>query len=949
MVRVAEVAPGAVEVSPLLERERELAAIERLLEHATAARGQLVAIEGPAGIGKTTLLAATSALAREREATVLAARGSPLENTFAFGVVRGLFERYSLAREERASLLVGAAAHARRALDPASAGLGTAREGVSYSTLHGLYWLTVHVATRAPLVLAIDDCHWADGPSLRYLVHLAARLDGVRALVLVALRSGHRSAEPELVDELRALATRDPIRLAALGPEAAAELISADLGTAATERFCRACHAATGGNPLLLRSLIAAFAEAGREPDDAAAADVASLAADGVGRVLARQLAHMPAGSEALLRALAVLGSGPPLRHAASLAGLELEDAAKIADALRAASILSAGDELDFAHPVLRAAVCDRFGPDEHALAHARAVEVLAREAAAPERLAVHLLHTHPRSDRAVVETLRSAAAVAAERGAPETAAVYLRRALDEPPPAPLRSQVQLELGLARLAARGDAEAVPLLAEAVAAADTPAERARAALAAGRSLGLVGRFEEAAAILELAVPGAAARDETQLLVEAELVGNAWLIAGRVSDAQTRVARFPERDHPTGVARDLILVHRAVAELREARPAASGWELLDRALAGGALLREESIVVAWTMMALVWTDRLDGAEQICSELVREGERRGSAYLVAHLSFPRAFVANLRGDLRQAEADARFGLEQKLARGLSDGRAWHLVPLLDSLVEQGDVDGAELALAEAAVPAQPPEQLGWALVLESRGRLRLAQNRPEEALADLLEAGRRGERLRWGHPLLMRWRSDAARALARLGEQAEAARLAAEHLELARATELPRSIGAAALTAATVARGRPRLRLLLSAVEQLERTQGRLELARALIELGAALRREGKRVAAREELRRGLELAHRAGARPLAEQARAELVAAGARPRRPVFTGVDALTASELRVARLAAEGLTNREIAERLFVTERTVETHLRHVFQKLEIRGRRELPARLTSR
>jgi DNA-binding CsgD family transcriptional regulator len=252
----------------------------------------------------------------------------------------------------------------------------------------------------------------------------------------------------------------------------------------------------------------------------------------------------------------------------------------------------------------------------------------------------------------------------------------------------------------------------------------------------------------------------------------------------------------------------------------------------------------------------------------------------------------------------------------------------------------------LAGANVPARPAEQLGWALVLEARGRLRLAQDRPEEALADLLEAGKHWQALAWSHPGLTVWRSEAARALVRLGEQEEAWRLAAEQLELARATQLPRPIGAAALAAGMVATPRPSLRLLREAVDLLERTQAKLELARALVELGAAVRREGKRVAARETLRRGLELAHRAGARPLAEHARAELVAAGARPRRPVFSGVDALTASELRVARLAADGLTNREIAERLFVTERTVETHLRHAFQKLDISSRLQLPGAL---
>jgi DNA-binding NarL/FixJ family response regulator len=151
-----------------------------------------------------------------------------------------------------------------------------------------------------------------------------------------------------------------------------------------------------------------------------------------------------------------------------------------------------------------------------------------------------------------------------------------------------------------------------------------------------------------------------------------------------------------------------------------------------------------------------------------------------------------------------------------------------------------------------------------------------------------------------------------------------------------------------AGAVAPRADRIPLLRDAAGLLAQAPAPVELARALLELGAALRREGHRVEARDHLRRGLELAHRAGATPLAARVREELVGAGGRPRKPIFTGVEALTASELRVARLAADGQTNRQIAEALFVTQRTVETHLRHVFQKLDIAGREQLPSKLTA-
>jgi DNA-binding CsgD family transcriptional regulator len=235
-----------------------------------------------------------------------------------------------------------------------------------------------------------------------------------------------------------------------------------------------------------------------------------------------------------------------------------------------------------------------------------------------------------------------------------------------------------------------------------------------------------------------------------------------------------------------------------------------------------------------------------------------------------------------------------------------------------------------------------MGWAILLEARARLRLAQNRPDDALADLLDAGRRWDALQWSHPGLAQWRADAARALVEVGDAPQAARLAAEHLELTRMTGLPRLIGNAMVGVAATVPRKAGLPLLAEAVDLLERTPARLDRGRAYVEFGAALRREGKRVDAQEQLRRGLELAHRAGATPLVARARDELIAAGGRPRRAVFSGVESLTASELRVARLAVEGATNREIAQRLFVTQKTVETHLRHAFQKVGVRGRDEL-------
>jgi DNA-binding CsgD family transcriptional regulator len=233
-----------------------------------------------------------------------------------------------------------------------------------------------------------------------------------------------------------------------------------------------------------------------------------------------------------------------------------------------------------------------------------------------------------------------------------------------------------------------------------------------------------------------------------------------------------------------------------------------------------------------------------------------------------------------------------------------------------------------------------MAWALVVEARGRLHLAAGDPAAAVEDLRDAGARFERLACRGPGLTRWRADLARALGRLGNLDDARDLAREFAEIAEATGMDRLVSVAARTLAAVGRPDQRESLLREAVARAAHAP--LDRAHALVELGAHLRRTGHRGSARDPLRLGLDLAHRLGAAPLATRAREELVAAGGRPRRPAVSGVDALTASERRVVALAAEGLSNREIAERLFVTQRTVETHLSHAFAKLGVRRRDQL-------
>src|SRR5262249_39434498 len=200
-----------------------------------------------------------------------------------------------------------------------------------------------------------------------------------------------------------------------------------------------ACRTATGGNPRLLLTLLAAVAEDGRPIGDGEVDQIAELAGESTGLVLSRQLARLPAGCEAVSQSLAVLGAGAPLRQLAALAELDLEEVAELVDALRAAAVL-APERPPAAPPRWPgAAPGARMTAAERARAHERAVELLAAEGAPADRLALHLLHTHPRGDRGVVESLRAGARIAVDRGAPDTAASYLRRGPGGSPPAPPR------------------------------------------------------------------------------------------------------------------------------------------------------------------------------------------------------------------------------------------------------------------------------------------------------------------------------------------------------------------------------------------------------------------------------------------------------------------------------------------------------------------------------
>jgi ATP/maltotriose-dependent transcriptional regulator MalT len=378
------------------------------------------------------------------------------------------------------------------------------------------------------------------------------------------------------------------------------------------------------------------------------------------------------------------------------------------------------------------------------------------------------------------------------------------------------------------------------------------------------------------------------------------------------------------------------------------------LAARALGRGALLEDETadgIAYYLASIALVLAEDLQAAEIALTAAVEDARSRGSVLGFATASFVRSTSILRRGRLSDAAADA--------TRAIAAGRqGWRLaVPaaravLAECLLGAGDLDGADRQLAAAArgvsgVEAESGSDDAARIgLLVSRGNLRLMRGDAVRALAEFRACGDQLVRIGARSPAIVPWRSNAARALAAMGDIAEARRLVEEELAIAEMAGAPGPIGRALRVLGGLSAAAESLEMLELAVRHLEESQAALERARALVEYGAALRRYGRRQSAREPLRRGLDLAERCGANTLATRALAEVRLTGARPRRTAVEGPKALTEREREVAALAARGLSNREIAESLVVTVKTVEWHLRHAFRKLGIDSRAKLGGHL---
>jgi DNA-binding CsgD family transcriptional regulator len=928
----------------LLERESESMFLAAALSKVVQGRGQIILIEGHAGLGKSALMSSLTSLAVRSSVDVLQARGDYLEREFSFGIVLQLFEpRLARAKDwERDELLGGAAGLARHLLDRSSEPAEGPAEDRTFALLHGLYWLTTNLASERPVLIIVDDAHWADVHSLRFLSYLGQRLRDLPVIVAVAVRSGEPSVPYEALDELRRDSASTVLNLEPLSNQGVTRFIGSHLASAHPE-FCEACAVASGGNPFLLGELLLAVAEEGLEPTSSAAQRVFKLNPDSVLRTTLERLRQLPRGSLEFARAVAVLGEAP-IHHAAALAELDLNKAIVCADSLAGTAILCGRESLGFLHPLLRSAVYDAVPPASRAQMHSFAARLLSAEGASTEVVAGHLLSSARLGDAWVVKTFRTAAKRAIERGSPSSAITYLRRALAEPPLTEGKAQVLVELGEAEALA-GEPKAIDHLEEALRLIDDDSTKARIRCRLGWMVHRSGRPGEAADLFDRALEDLG--DKNHSLAQELTAG--YLASALIVPARAKAAK--ERLESTDIdkAEEWSSVERSIAtSIMAAHTIMCEWSAVrvqdtaKRIWGDGKLLQEEGpdTITLWQAIAcLSWSDDLKLAESVCTAALDDARRRGSVIAAAHALYARSWPRYWMGLLSESIADAEAAV--RAWRGPWGGD----LPAACYWLSRGLAERSDLKGAAAVLEIQEDERwLGsgvFIFLLSGRGRIAFLNGNLDQAL-NLLTICLTVSRSMGVNPSVLAVRSDVALVASRLGRKEEARELVYEELDIARQYGAPRAIANALFAAARI-EGRHRdIDLLEEALVTLEESPARLERARVLVELGASLRRHGFRKEARKPLREGAELARHCGALVIEREAIRELEVAGGRPHRLGMTGIDALSPSERRVAEMVVGGLTNREIAQALFVSVKAVEWHLSNTYRKLGVSSRKDV-------
>jgi DNA-binding SARP family transcriptional activator/DNA-binding CsgD family transcriptional regulator len=920
----AETRPPGMAAS-VVGREAELAAVDSVL--AAALEGlRLLVIEGDPGIGKTTVWRAGVARAGGHGYRVLSCRAAPAETRLSFA---GLTDLLTTVDTEAFNALPGPQ---RRALDVAllrAEAEGPAPDPRAIGT--GVVSLVSALAADAPVLLALDDVQWLDRPTARALEFALRRLDPLPVAVLATLRVGGGDSPVALL----AAAPADRVRRLRLGPlrlDALYEVLKEQLGRALTPPLLGRVERASHGNPFYALEL-------------ARALDAEGLPSSGEALPVPEDMRELVAGR---LRSLPQR-TRDELLKASALAQptVSLIDPAKLVPAIEAGvvSVRSKG-RIEFVHPLFAGAVHAGASRERRRRLHGELAELVTDL----EERARHLSLATDGPDERVACVLEEAADLADRRGAPEVAAELLEQAAQRTPAAAaVRWQRYLRAAREHLRA-GDRERARALGERVVAASD-----------ARSLRAQGLYLLAEVVVWERPPAAVPLLERALACVGNDVGLAaqletslgYVFGGTADPARADLHLGRGVDLAERAGDDALLAQaialRALTRLLygvgvDERGAERALDLEDRDRAVPFQLRVSLNVAQF----YEFTHRLESARELFvgvrDRLVARGAESDLPFVLAHL----AGTAWPAGELERAECEADEALR---AAALTGEEVWTAAALMiHAMVRAIRGDGAR-ARADAARTLEICARTGWplgiaqarwaqALLALSEGDARAAAVALEPVVAMVESLGV------YGWPLAMAL-PDAIAALVAIGELDRADRLTTALTDWGRRSGLPWPLAMSGRSRALLDAARGDLESAQAAAERAlaehERLPMPFERARTLLVLGTLQRRRGQRRAARDSLQRALALFEELGAPAWAEKARGEARRIGVR-RAPAE-----LTENEQLVAQLAANGLTNREIAAQMFLSRRTVEANLARAYRKLGIHSRAELGATMAKR
>ncbi|GAB2919644.1 helix-turn-helix transcriptional regulator [Streptomyces heilongjiangensis] len=944
----------------LTGRSAELALLIQEFAAARSGRRRAVLVRGPAGVGKSALLDAVIDAASQHNVTVLHA---VCEGAGPHGVLRQLFrtrprghtgasEGAPVHLEELRALLEVAAA------EECDGGGGVAGSAHPPPAGHMAVSLAVHrvclrMMARRPLVLVVDDVHHCDSESWRALNFLLHRVRRGPLLLLVAGRD--RPGGENVPDCL----FRTTVRPGPLRETHVAQLVQDVLDGAPDDEFVRTCAQVSGGNPGLLLRILDALRRAEVRPTAAEAARIADIDPEALRESVAARMADLSAEARDVAAAVAVVGLERP-EIIGPLIRVPPPRTRAAVEALRERALL-APDRLGFAHAAVRRAVAAEVPmPDSEGLL-ARAA-LLMSDARMPVRTVADHLILLSRPDRAwMADTLREAGAEALRQGEPRAAARYLRHLVDHAAtvmpgadPAPVRGE--LAAALARFDPAG---ALTELRAALDSRPAPCDQAQVALQYGEIALAVGGTPDAADVLVTALdavraecPATARATELATLLESTLLLVGLGARAASSSARARIAdigdRPPAVDESGGGAHGGA--HRALAArtwLAALAPhsAASATEPVRSVLADPEWTDAESCTVG---LALLLADETDPAHAVWDRTLARSRERGDDWTHHQALSCKALGLLWTGALDEAIAAAQHAVH------IAEQAPWRRTTVLPFGVlaltlsvcghhERADAVMRREGLLEGRAADLADTSRGWSLPALYRAQSAWRRGAPAESLDLLLALGRELRAGGAGNPLYSPWWEYALPLLAVQGRAAEAGELLDEYTESSIRWGTPRALGHSLIARARTVPPETAVGLLTEAVQVLQAAPDPIHRSRGAYLLGRALLRTGDVRAARKQLEWAAASAERCGARDAAAAAGRLLAVAGGRVRRPAAgTSAGLLTRAERRTVELAARGLTNRQIAEALFVAVRTVETHLTHAYRKLGVGNRKEL-------